>query len=124
VRAPWIVSQLDEPVGFHRSLSGRVANVVPVDDPRDVLPAINAYTQTIGIWPETLKTELRDELALHGAQRLVSLGYAADPSMALPQDAIEPVAQDGGAGSLTSQSQPEDERCSKSQPQSSTRPRI
>jgi Acyl-CoA reductase (LuxC) len=86
-----IVSQLDEPVDFHRSLSGRVANLVPVDDPRDVLPAINAYTQTIGVYPEALKSELRDALALHGAQRLVSLGHAADPNVALPQDAIEPV---------------------------------
>jgi hypothetical protein len=86
-----IVSRLDEPVGFHRSLSGRVANVVPVDDPKDVLPAINAYTQTIGIWPESLKRTLRDDLALHGAQRLVSLGYAAQPSVAGPQDAIEPM---------------------------------
>ncbi|HWE33261.1 MAG TPA: acyl-CoA reductase [Solirubrobacteraceae bacterium] len=86
-----IVSQLDQPVEFHRSLSGRVANVVPVDDPRDVLPAINAYTQTIGIYPESLKRELRETLALHGAQRLVSLGHAADPNVALPQDAIEPV---------------------------------
>jgi hypothetical protein len=86
-----IVSQLDEPVDFHRSLSGRVANLVPVDDPRDVLPAINAYTQTIGIYPESLKHELREVLALHGAQRLVSLGHAADPNVALPQDAIEPV---------------------------------
>jgi hypothetical protein len=86
-----IVSQLDEPVEFHRSLSGRVANVVPLDDPVDVLPAINAYTQTIGIYPESLKLALRDALALHGAQRLVSLGHAADPNVALPQDAIEPV---------------------------------
>jgi hypothetical protein len=86
-----IVSQLDEPVEFHRSLSGRVANLVPVDDPRDVLPAINAYTQTIGIYPESLKRSLRDVLPLHGAQRLVSLGFAADPNVALPQDAIEPV---------------------------------
>jgi hypothetical protein len=86
-----IISQLDEPVEFHRSLSGRVANVVPVDDPRDVLPSINAYTQTIGIYPEALKRELREDLALHGAQRLVSLGHAADPNVALPQDAIEPV---------------------------------
>ncbi|MHB8693729.1 MAG: acyl-CoA reductase [Solirubrobacteraceae bacterium] len=86
-----IVSQLDEPVAFHRSLSGRVANVVPVDDPADVLPAINAYTQTIGIWPGSLKRSLRSALALHGAQRLVSLGYAAEPSVALPQDAIEPL---------------------------------
>jgi len=86
-----IVSQLDEPVDFHRSLNDRVANIVPVDDPTDVLPRVNAYTQTIGIYPESLKTTLRDVLSLHGAQRLVSLGYAAHPDMAAPQDAIEPV---------------------------------
>lgn len=86
-----IVSQLDEPVEFHRSLSGRVANLVPLEDPADALGAVNAYTQTIGIYPESLKDALRDRLALHGAQRLVSLGYAADPNVALPQDAIEPV---------------------------------
>jgi hypothetical protein len=86
-----IVSQLDEPVEFHRSLSGRVANVVPIADPADALSAINASTQTVGIYPEALKTELRDVLPLYGAQRLVSLGYAADPHLALPQDAIEPV---------------------------------
>lgn len=86
-----IVSQLDEPVEFHRSLSGRVANVVPVDSPEDVLPHVNASTQTVGIWPESLKTALRDRLPLHGAQRLVSLGHAANPHFAIPQDAIEPV---------------------------------
>lgn len=86
-----IVSRINEPVEFHRSLSGRVANVVPVDDPRDVLPAISAATQTIGVWPDSLKRSLRDVLALHGAQRLVSLGYAAQPSVAMPQDAIEPL---------------------------------
>jgi hypothetical protein len=86
-----IVSQIDDPVDFHRSLSGRVANVVPVDGIADVLPHINAATQTIGIYPEALKTELRDTLALHGAQRVVSLGHAADASISLPQDAIEPV---------------------------------
>jgi Acyl-CoA reductase (LuxC) len=86
-----IVSQLDEPVGFHRTLSARVANVVPVDDPADALPRISAATQTIGIYPESLKTELRDVLALHGAQRLTTLGYAADPHLATPQDGIEPL---------------------------------
>jgi hypothetical protein len=86
-----IVSQLDDPVEFHRSLSGRVVNIVPVNDPADVLPHINAYTQTVGIYPESLKTELRDLLPLYGAQRLVSLGYAAHASVAAPQDAIEPV---------------------------------
>jgi hypothetical protein len=86
-----IVSQLDEPVSFHRSLSGRVANIVPIADPLDALHAMNSYTQTVGVYPESLKRTLRDLAPLHGAQRLVSLGYAADPSVALPQDAIEPV---------------------------------
>jgi hypothetical protein len=86
-----IVSQLDEPVAFHRSLSGRVANVVPVDDPLHVLPHINAATQTIGVYPESLKLELRELAPLFGAQRLVSLGYAAHPHVAIPQDGMEPV---------------------------------
>jgi hypothetical protein len=86
-----VVSQLDEPVEFHRSLSGRVANLVPVDEPADAVPTVNGWTQTIGIYPESLKHSLRDALGLHGAQRLVSLGYAADPNVALPQDAIEPM---------------------------------
>lgn len=90
-RGAVICSQLDEPVDFHRSLSGRVANLVPLDDPADAVASVNAYTQTIGIYPEKLKERLRDRLAMHGAQRLVSLGYAADPNVALPQDAIEPM---------------------------------
>jgi hypothetical protein len=86
-----IVSQLEEPVEFHRRLSGRVANLVPIADPADAVREMNAYTQTVGVYPESLKESLRDVLPLHGAQRLVSLGYAAYPSVALPQDAIEPV---------------------------------
>jgi hypothetical protein len=86
-----IVSQLDEPVAFHRRLSGRVANLVPIDDAADAVRMMNAYTQTVGVYPEALKERLRDVVPLHGAQRLVSLGYAAHPSVALPQDAIEPL---------------------------------
>lgn len=86
-----IVSQLSEPVDFHPLLSGRVANIVPVDTALDALKYVNAYTQTIGVYPESLKRELRDRLALHGAQRLTSLGYAASGNTALPQDAIEPL---------------------------------
>jgi acyl-CoA reductase LuxC len=86
-----IVSQLSEPIEFHRRLSGRVANLVPVADPLDAVAHMSAYTQTVGVYPEALKHTLRDVLPLHGAQRLVSLGHAADPNVALPQDAIEPV---------------------------------
>ena len=51
-----IVSQIDEAVDYSPLLSGRVANVVPVDDIDKVTDAVNAYTQTVGIYPEKLKT--------------------------------------------------------------------
>jgi hypothetical protein len=50
-----------------------------------------AYTQTVGIYPESLKRQLRDQLPLFGAQRLTSLGYACHVNAAMPQDAIEPL---------------------------------
>lgn len=86
-----VVSQESEPVDFHRSLSGRTANLVPIDHPLDAVRGMTAYTQTVGVYPESLKTELRDHLPLYGAQRLVSLGYAASVHTGLPQDAVEPV---------------------------------
>ncbi|MCY4426398.1 MAG: hypothetical protein OXC05_05140 [Halieaceae bacterium] len=85
-----IVSHAGEPVDFHTSLAGRVANLVPIDKPLDALRGMSAYTQTIGIYPEALKSELRDILPLYGAQRMVSLGYANTGNSSLPQDAIEP----------------------------------
>jgi hypothetical protein len=86
-----IVSQIDEAVHYSTLLSGRVANIVPVDSIEKVTDAVNAYTQTIGIYPESLKHELRDRLSLFGAQRLTSLGYAASVNFTIPQDAMEPV---------------------------------
>ncbi|RYD90662.1 MAG: long-chain-fatty-acyl-CoA reductase, partial [Sphingomonadales bacterium] len=86
-----IVSKLDEVVDFYPSLSGRVINLVPLDDVRDAARFVNGYTQTIGIYPEKLKLELRDELPLYGAQRFVTLGYAMTSNPGLPQDAIEPL---------------------------------
>ena len=86
-----IVSQFDSAVDYSAMLSGRVANVVPVDSIDKVTEAVTAYTQTIGIYPESLKHELRDTLPLFGAQRLTSLGYACSVPIAAPQDAIEPM---------------------------------
>ncbi|MDR3658208.1 MAG: acyl-CoA reductase [Mycobacterium sp.] len=86
-----VVSQFDEPVDYSAMLSGRVANIVPVDSIDKVTAAVNAYTQTIGIYPESLKRRLRDTLPLFGAQRLTSLGYACSVAVAMPQDAIEPI---------------------------------
>jgi hypothetical protein len=86
-----VVSQISEPVDFARDLSGRVANIVPIDGVETAIRSVNSYTQTIGIYPDRLKDEIRDRLGLHGAQRVVSLGLALSPMLALPQDAMEPL---------------------------------
>jgi hypothetical protein len=86
-----IVSQMDEPVDFARLLGNRIANLVPFDSLETPIRSTNAYTQTIGIYPDSLRTELRDRLALHGAQRLVSLGYAGRFANIGPHDGIEPL---------------------------------
>jgi hypothetical protein len=87
-----IVSQEDMPVDFSRQLACRVGNIVPIDSFETAVRSVNAYTQTIGIYPETLKAELRDRLAFQGAQRIVSLGGAATMQHNMEkQDAIEPV---------------------------------
>jgi hypothetical protein len=85
-----IVSRLDDVVDFYPRLSGRVANLVPLDHVTDATRFVNAFTQTIGVYPESLKVQLRDELPLYGAQRFVTLGYAMTANPGLPQDAIEP----------------------------------
>jgi hypothetical protein len=86
-----IVSQFGGAVDYSAMLSGRVANIVPVDGIDEVTAAVTAYTQTIGIYPESLKRELRETLPLFGAQRLTTLGYACSVPIAAPQDAIEPM---------------------------------
>lgn len=86
-----IVSHVDEPVDFAAALSGRVANIVPVDDPADAVRFLDASTQTVGVYPASLRTRLRDVLPLAGVQRTVELGCAVSVHPALPQDGFEPV---------------------------------
>jgi hypothetical protein len=53
---------------------------------------VNGYTQTVGVYPESLKHRVADRLAFQGAQRIVSLGGAATMQHNMEvQDAIEPV---------------------------------
>ncbi|MET0988604.1 MAG: acyl-CoA reductase [Steroidobacteraceae bacterium] len=86
-----IVSLLPEPVSFATQLDHRTINVVPFEDMEEVFAACDAYTQTVGIFPESLKAALVDRLPLYGAQRIVSLGFATTANLALPQDSIEPL---------------------------------
>jgi Acyl-CoA reductase (LuxC) len=86
-----IVSEDGEPVDFAALLNNRVTNVVPVDDLEIPIESVTAYTQTIGIYPDAVKEQIRDRLAVHGAQRIVSLGYACKAAMAGPHDGMEPL---------------------------------
>jgi hypothetical protein len=84
-----IVSQLPDSVDFAGMLADRTANLVPADTLADAIKSTNAYTQTVGVFPEVLKDDLQNILPLYGAQRFVSLGYATSASLACPQDGIE-----------------------------------
>ena len=89
-----IISQISEPVDFSRILANRIANLVPIDDVNTAIESVNAYTQTIGVYPESLKSKVRDQLAFHGGQRIVSLGYASNAALMSAtgaQDALEPM---------------------------------
>lgn len=88
-----IVSKLPRKVDFAAYLTDRTANIVAVDSIADVLLGIDAYTQTIGVWPESLKADLENVVPFYGAQRLVTLGNALynGPLVGLAHDAIEPV---------------------------------
>lgn len=85
-----IVSHLSDPVSYSSKLADRTANLVPVDTIEQVMGAINAYTQTIGVYPESLKDEIIQTATLHGAQRFVTLGCAVSTEHVLgPHDGLE-----------------------------------
>ncbi len=88
-----IVSKLPRKVDFAAYLADRTANFVPVESLQDILLGIDAYTQTIGVWPESLKDQLQDIVPFYGAQRLVTLGNALynGPLIGLSHDGMEPV---------------------------------
>jgi hypothetical protein len=87
-----IVSHMATPVDFFESLNDRTVNLVPVDSIDEILAAVNAYTQTVGIFPDDLIPELSHQMTLHGAQRFVSLGYSLNgPGPVGPHDGIEPL---------------------------------
>lgn len=87
-----IVSHTPDRVDFWEYLADRTVNFVPVDTLEEVLDAVDAYTQTVGIFPESLREVVRHRGALHGGQRFVALGYAFNgPGLVGPQDGIEPM---------------------------------
>ncbi len=96
----FVVSKFNDRVEFFDKLNNRVVNFVPVDDLTDVLKWCDDTTQTVGIYPESIRPRVRDAFALAGIQRLVSLAggdpmtvYANSHHMppGSPHDGIEPM---------------------------------
>jgi hypothetical protein len=85
-----VVSPDGQPVDFAQRLSGRVANFIVGASLDVILASMGSWAQTVAVHPATLKRTLRDRLACHGAQRVVSLGGATmDPALATAQDGME-----------------------------------
>ena len=95
-----VVSKFSDRVDFFGSLNNRVVNIVPMPNLLEVTKWCDDTTQTVGIYPESLREELLDPFALAGVQRLVSLTggdamqifhdmHTLPPGM--PHDGIEPL---------------------------------
>ncbi|MEW9856600.1 acyl-CoA reductase [Novosphingobium sp. M1R2S20] len=100
LKGGFVVSKFDDRVEFFDKLNNRVVNIVPVDDLNDVLKWCDDTTQTVGIYPESIRSRVLDAFALAGVQRLVSLAggdpmtvYANSHHMppGSPHDGIEPM---------------------------------
>lgn len=95
-----IVSRFPDRVDFYDQLNNRVVNLVPVPDLLDVVKWCDDTTQTVGVYPESLRDRLLDPFALAGVQRLVPL-QGGDPMRifhdmhtlppGMPHDGIEPL---------------------------------
>ena len=87
-----VVSQVSDPVEFAGLLNDRVGNFVPLDEVEESYRYFDAYTQTVGVYPDGLMENVRETLPIYGVQRIVPLGYmTSGGSFAGPHDALEPV---------------------------------
>ncbi|MBB4858820.1 hypothetical protein HNO88_002146 [Novosphingobium chloroacetimidivorans] len=95
-----VISKFPDRVDFYDQLNNRVVNIVPVENLLDIVQWCDDTTQTVGVYPESLRDRLLDPLALAGVQRLVPLGggdvwriYREIQSMppGMPHDGIEPL---------------------------------
>jgi hypothetical protein len=95
-----VVSRFPDRVDFYDRLNNRVVNLVPVPHLLDVVKWCDDTTQTVGVYPESLRETLLDPLSLAGVQRLVALKggdalqifrdtQSLPPGM--PHDGIEPL---------------------------------
>jgi hypothetical protein len=68
----------------------KVVIVIPFDgDPRQLVDRIHPSTQTVGIYPESLKEHLRDPLVARGVCRFISIGHTVDYAIGGPFNSYE-----------------------------------
>ncbi len=79
----------EEPVDFHPLR--KTSNVVCVPSLMEAMKYVNVATQTVGVYPFSRMSELRDHLASGGAQRVVRLGEAGPSAIGNPHDAMYPL---------------------------------
>jgi len=85
-----ILSLNGEPVDFFDELAFRTVNIVPIPDFDVALRRTTRDVQTVGVYPERLRNELRLPLALHGVQRVTDLGYMLNyDALTVPHDGTE-----------------------------------
>jgi hypothetical protein len=100
VNGGFVVSKFSDRVDFYGDLNNRVVNFVPMEDLLDIVQWCDDTTQTVGVYPESLRDRLLDPLALAGVQRMVPL-EGNDPMTifeamhhlppGMPHDGIEPL---------------------------------
>lgn len=95
-----VISRFPDRVDFYEQLNNRVVNLVPVPNLLDVVKWCDDTTQTVGIYPESLRDRLLNPFALAGVQEMVPLsgGDAAEVyrefnsrPAGMPHDGIEPL---------------------------------
>jgi hypothetical protein len=84
-----LVIRSSDPVEFHPT--GKVVNVVQVNELTEALNWVTVATQTVGMYPAQRKASLRDRLATRGAQRIVELGGAWNLPPGLSHDGFLPL---------------------------------
>jgi len=87
--ATGVVVLSEEPVDFHPQ--GKVVNVVVVPSLDDALQNVTVATQSIGLYPGSRVSELRDALASRGMQRVARLGEVASKIPGIPHDGYYPL---------------------------------
>lgn len=100
VQGGFVVSRFSGRIDFYDKLNNRVVNLVPMPNLLEVTQWCDDTTQTVGVYPESLRDRLLDAFSLAGVQRMVPLS-GGDPMRifdvmhtlppGMPHDGIEPM---------------------------------